>query len=605
MSLWRELKRRKVVRVAAVYAVTGWLLIEVADTVFPRLMLPEWSVTLVIALLLIGFPVALVLSWAFELTPEGVKRAEDVDPAPSVPPLTGRKLDFVIIGVLVLVVAYFLVDRFVLVPQQQAEQTTAAAEAGQADPGAPEDNSIAVLAFDDMSPNGDQEYLSDGIAEELLNLLAQIPELRVISRSSSFSYKGKDVRLGEIAEALDVTHILEGSVRKAGDRVRITAQLIDARGDRHVWSESYDRTLEDIFAIQDEIASEVVGQLRVTLLGTAPQVRETDPEAYELYLQARDLGRLQTAASFEQSSDLYRQVLDIDPNHADAWAGLGQNAVNQVNWGLLPPDEGYALAREALERALAIDPEHARAHSRLGFIAMRGENDLREAARRMERALALAPADVAVISNASGLLGELGRLDQAISLLEYVVDRDPVSPASHYNLGFGRYYAARWDEAIAPIRESLQLSPGSRSRHGVIGAVRIMQGRPRDALEAFRQEPDERDRLRGLALAALDLGRMDEYRTRLDEFTGRWGEELPSRVAMLHAHAGNTDPAFEWLDRAVEQDEPGVGFTLLDPLFAPIHDDPRWHETLERIGRTPEQLAAIEFEVTRPEDKRD
>ena len=496
MSFWTELRRRNVFRVAAAYAVVAWLLIEISDTIFPRLQLPEWSVTLVIALLIVGFPLALFFAWAFELTPEGLKREREVDRTQSIAPQTGRKLDFFIIGVLAVAVAFFAVDKFVLEPAREAEQqreqserlAAAVAEAREAAASeksdeAPPDHSIAVLAFDDMSPDGDQEYLSDGIAEELLNLLAQIPELRVISRSSSFFYKGKDVRLEQIAEELNVAHILEGSVRKAGDQVRITAQLIDARNDSHVWSESYDRTLEDIFAMQDEIAAEVVDQLEVTLLGDVPAVSETDPEAYDLYLQARHLGGMFTAEAFEESNALYRKALAIDPDYVDARAGLGLNFINQVLNGLQSRDGGFARAREALERALAIDPEHALAHSRLGLIATLFDNDLPGAARHHERALALAPADVDVLSNAAVLLIALGRHDQAVAVGEVIRDRDPLTPITHSNLAQvvcvepspGRGHRVVGNRAAVEPR----LSRGSRQyRRGAAGQGRA-QSRPR------------------------------------------------------------------------------------------------------------------------------
>ena len=282
MSIVRELKRRNVFRVAAAYAVVAWLIIEIAATTFPMLRLPEWTATFVTVLLLIGFPVALIFAWAFEITPEGIKREKDVDRSQSITHLTGRNIDYIIIAALVLALGFFAFDKFVLDPSRDAELVQAATEARTSKM---PDKSIAVLAFTDLSPEGDQEYFSDGISEELLNVLAKIPELRVISRSSAFSFKGKNIDTPTIAQRLNVTHLLEGSVRKSGNQVRITAQLIEARSDRHLWSRSWDRTIDDIFAIQDEIAAEVLEQLELTLLASAPTVEETDSQAYALYLQ--------------------------------------------------------------------------------------------------------------------------------------------------------------------------------------------------------------------------------------------------------------------------------------------------------------------------------
>ena len=297
------------------------------------------------------------------------------------------------------------------------------------------EKSIAVLPFVNMSEDKANEYFSDGISEELLNLLAKIPQLQVTARTSSFSFKGKEIAIPEIARTLHVAHVLEGSVRKAGNSVRITAQLIKAGTDTHLWSQTYDRKLDDIFAIQDEIAADVVKQLKVTLLGAAPKARTTDPEAYALYLQAVQLGRQNTAEAFQQSDALYRKVLAIDPRYAPAWDGLARNFSNETSQGLLSNKEGYAQAREAAMKALAIDPDYAPAHARLGWIAMYGDNDLAGAAQHFKRALALDPADLDVLRNSAALLASLGRLDEALALDEAVVRRDPVNVTALFNLG--------------------------------------------------------------------------------------------------------------------------------------------------------------------------
>jgi len=589
MRFWRELRRRNVVRVATGYAALGWMFIEIADTVFPRLMLPGWSVTLVIVALGVGFPIVLVLSWVYEITPQGIQREAEFDRAGSPRPTAGRLVDYAIIGLLTLAVGYFVVDKFL--PGTQPDRPAGTA-------GTYPENSIAVMAFEDMSPEGDQGHLSDGIAEELLNLLAQIPELRVISRSSSFSFKDKEVRIARIAETLEVAHVLEGSVRKSGDRVRITAQLIDAHTDSHVWSQRYDRTLDDIFAIQDEIATRVVDELRVELLGEVPRVHATDPEAYELYLRARERARPGSTEAFAASNELYRQALEIDPGYADAWAQLGLNAVNQAVFDRDATDAAFARARQALQKALELDPAHALAHSGLAIVAMRRDNDLREAARRMKRALEFAPDRVTSI--AATLLFELDRLDMATALLEYVKDRDPLSPVAHYNLGYGHYLSGRWDRAVASLEETLRLSPDLAPAYSLMGSALLLQGRTRDAMEAFDRKPLDMLEERGLALVAHDQQRTGAYLERLRSFTQRWGDKAPSSVAMIHAHAGQADAAFTWLDRAIEGGEEGLGTLLRDPLFAPIHDDPRWGTTLGRIGRAPEQLARITFDVSHP-----
>ena len=611
MSFFAELKRRNVFRVAAAYAAVAWLLIEISDTVFPRLGLPEWTVTFVIALLLLGFPVALFFAWAYELTPAGLKREKDVGRSESI--ASAKKLDRAIMAVLALGLAFFAFDKFLLDPQRDealkatlsADIAVAVEQAREADRNeamttAEDNRSIAVLAFDDMSPEGDQEYLSDGIAEELLNLLAKIPELRVISRSSAFSFKGQNLELTEIAKRLDVGHILEGSVRKSGNRVRITAQLIDARSDTHLWSETYDRTLDDVFAIQDDIAAMVVAQLKITLLGEAPHVEQTDPEAYALFLQARHLGRLGTAESHEQSNALYEQALAIDPEYPAAWSGLARNYSSMASFGLLPWDEGYARAREATEKALAIDPDHAPAHSTLGWIAMMHDNDLAQAARHIERALELDPVDEGIKSSATPLLLALGRVDEAIAWRERQTARDPVHPVAHSNLGLDYIGAGRWDDAIASLETALRLSPGRLLARYDIGVALLMKGEPEAALESFSSEGEESLRVTGQALALYTLGRQDEYLARRDELIERWGDQWPFQVADVYAWTGDADRAFEWLDRAFVQNHINLVELRQKPFYRPLHADPRWHKFLQRLGGTPEQLEAIEFEVTLP-----
>jgi adenylate cyclase len=609
MSFFAELKRRNVFRVAAAYAVVAWLLIEISDTVFPRLGLPEWTVTLVIALLLLGFPVALFFAWAYELTPEGLKREQEVDRSESITPYTAKKLDRAIMVVLALGLAFFAFDKFVLNPQRDAALNIASAvaveearEAGRSEARttAQPNRSIAVLAFDDMSPESDQAYLSDGIAEELLNLLAKIPDLKVISRSSAFSYKGKDIKLSQVAQELNVAHILEGSVRKAGNRIRITAQLIEARSDTHLWSETYDRTLDDVFAIQDEIAATVVAQLKITLLGEAPHVEETDPEAYALYLQARHLGRLGTRESYEQSNALFQQALAIAPDYPAAWAGLATNYANMASGGLLPGDQAFAMAREATEKALAIDPVYAQAHAVLGWIAMVYDNDLAQAARHMERALRLDPTNVAIISNAATLLFTLGRLDEAIALDEYVAARDPVSPTSHSNLAATYRDAGRWDEAIASYETGLRLSPGRIGIHYGTGIALLFKGEAEAALEAMQQESLEVFRLPGLVMAHHALGDTAASDEVLAELIEKYEQDAAYNIAYVLAFRNEADRAFEWLGKAVEYSDPGLAAIAVEPLFGNIEEDPRWLPFLESIGKSPEQLAAIKIEVTLP-----
>ena len=319
MSLIQELKRRNVLRVAIAYLAAAWLLIEVAGTVFPIFDVPEWAVRFIVIVLALGFLPALIFSWVYELTPEGLKREREIVREASTAQMTAKRLDVLTIGMIVVALGFILTDRLWLdtrLKEQPVESTETVNAPFQA-PGPAYQyppNSIAVLPFVNMSSDVEQEYFSDGISEELLNLLARLPELQVIARTSSFAYKGTDVKIADIAQELNVAHVLEGSVRKSGNQVRITAQLIRSTDSSHLWSATYDRTLDNIFAIQDEIAAAVVGELRVTLLGEAvPQATATDPEAYALYLQGRHLTDRLTKEAYEEAELLLKGSLAIIP----------------------------------------------------------------------------------------------------------------------------------------------------------------------------------------------------------------------------------------------------------------------------------------------------
>jgi TolB-like protein/Tfp pilus assembly protein PilF/class 3 adenylate cyclase len=458
------------------------------------------------------------------------------------------------------------------------------------------DNSIAVLPFVDMSQAKDQGYFSDGMSEDLLNLLAKIPQLKVAARTSSFSFKGKGVEIPEIARQLHVANVLEGSVRRSGDQLRITAQLIRAAEGYHLWSETYDRRMDDIFKIQDEIAGEVVKELKVKLLGAAPKVRTTDPKAYALYLQARGLGRQNTPEAFAKSDALFRQVLEIDPRYAPAWSELARNFTAKYSMGLLSSQEGYARGREAAEKALAIDPDYAPAHARLGIIATY-ENDLAGAARHFQRALALDPTDLEVLRNAAGLLDNLGRPDEALALAEVVVRRDPVNAASFFTLALFQRTSGRYDQAIVSFRTLLSLSPERGGMHAQFGITLVEAGDATAALAEIGQEKNEVLRMVGLAMAYCALGREADAAAALNALIAKYEKDWAYNIAAVYAICGDADKAFQWLDKAVAYQDGGLSEIVTENMFDKIHSDPRWLPFLRKIGKAPDQLAKIEFKM--------
>jgi TolB-like protein/Flp pilus assembly protein TadD len=465
---------------------------------------------------------------------------------------------------------------------------------------APDPRSIAVLPFLDMSQAKDQEYFSDGLSEELLNLLAKIPALQVTSRSSAFSFKGTNLEIPEIARRLNVAHILEGSVRKSGTRLRITAQFIDARTDKHLWSETYDRSLDDIFAVQDEIAAAVVGQLKVTLLGAAPKAKAVDPKAFALFLQARQVYRLNTTEGFVQAIKLYQQVLEIDPGMAAAWDGLAACYFYQESAGLIATDVSLRLIREAVNKALALDPELASAHARLGQIALSHENDPAAAARHFEHAQALEPANTEIMTEAMRLLRSLGRLERAVAVGEYIIAHDPVNSLAFRLVGGAYIRVGRNEEGIAFERAALRLSEGMTQSHYTIGEALLKKGDPKGALAEFQLEPGESWRLEGEAMAYHDLGQNAQSDAALAEDIAKYEHDSSWNIAYVLAYRGETDRAFAWLEKAIINRDTGLSDTAITWQFSSLHSDPRWLPYLRKIGRAPEQLAAINFDVKLP-----
>ena len=595
MSLYHELKRRNVFRVAIAYLALAWLLTEVSGTLFPAFGIPDWGVRFVVIVFALGFVPALVISWVYELTPEGIKREQDVVRDASITHFTARRLDLFTIGLIVAALAFILADRFWL-DSRHVEQLVP-------EPQYPS-NSIAVLPFVNMSDDAANEYFSDGISEELLNLLARIPELRVIARTSSFAYKGKNVNIADMADELNVGHILEGSVRKAGNQVRITAQLIRASDSSHLWSETYDRTLDNIFAIQDEIAAAVVGQLKITLLGETPKTHVVDPEAYALFLQAIHFSGLGTIAGNQQADEFLRQALVIDADYSAAWSELGRNYGNKIGLGLASQEEAYPLALDAQNKALELDSGNAAAYSRRGWDRLTYEGDLAAAAESFEQALALEPGNAIVLANAAALALTLGRIEQAVTLGELALQRNPLSQSTAFSLGRAYICNGQIDKAEAMFRKTLLLSPTRSLTRGQLARALYHKGDKSDLEEAMRlikEEPVEPMRLAASAAFHHELGNTAESDAALHTLI----EEYPQAttlIALTYAMRDETDEAFEWLQKAVELKGPqALSGTWYVPEFEILHDDPRWEKILTSAGLSKQQLAAIKFEFTLPE----
>jgi TolB-like protein/Flp pilus assembly protein TadD len=577
MSIFSELKRRNVIRVALVYMVASWLILQVVDVGISLLGLPLSTGRLIFLLLAIGLPLVVLFSWAYEITPEGLKRESEVPPDESITAHTAKKLNAAVIVLLVLSLGALLADR--LIPESaviEAHDATAVAVGN----GAPE-HSIAVLPFLNMSTDKENEYFSDGLSEELLNLLAKIPELHVAARTSTFSFKGTDAAIAEIAAKLKVAHVLEGSVRKSGDEIRITAQLIKASDGYHLWSHTWDRTMTDVFAIQDEIAAAVVDALKVTLLGDVPHVRVTDPAAYSLYLQSKVASNKRSQEGFDQAIALLTQALAIDPEYAEAWVELGTAQTNQSGYGYVPDVDGFARARVSAERALKIDPRNARALSNLGWLAMYADWDFARAAELLAKARQLEPGNASILNAYAVLNGIFGRRDSMISLYQEALVGDPLSMSVLSNLAGSYFGMNRLDEMAQLVEKMRQIDANSFSSNWMTGLHLYGLGSAEAALDQFQALDGPFGSL-GSALALYDLGRDEESDAALRVLSE--SGDHPVQVAVIYAYRDDFDTALDWLERAYEGHNDEVVEIRMFTMFDPMHGDPRWETLLDKIG---------------------
>ncbi|MEO5896494.1 MAG: tetratricopeptide repeat protein, partial [Vicinamibacterales bacterium] len=445
--------------------------------------------------------------------------------------------------------------------------------------------SIAVLPFADMSAQKDQEYFSDGLAEELLNSLTKVKGLRVVARTSSFQFKGKTEDLRTVGEKLGVSTILEGSVRKQGERVRITAQLIKATDGFHLWSETYDRELTDIFSVQAEIARAVASSLEVALVGTPANASRParNVDAYNANLQARYFSNLRGRENLEKAATYFEQALKLDPDYAVAWAGLGSVRMSQAGTGYVPVDDGYRQARTAVERALTLDPSLAEAHSAMAWINMTYDWDWASADTSMQRALALDPEGAPTLRRASGLAQTLGRFEEGLQLARRAVAADPLSPGSWANLSQLAMSTGKLDEALAAATKGLELHPGRPLLHSSRGLLYLVKRKPQEALTEFQQEVEPLWRQQGLALAYHALGRKPQADQALAAFIEKFAADGAFQIGQVYAFRGETDRAFAWLERAYTQRDGGLTWMKGDFLLKTLESDPRYIPFLQKM----------------------
>jgi len=461
MSLIAELKRRNVFRVGVAYVVAAWLILQLTEVLSELMELESDVGKIVIILLVVGFVPALIFAWAFELTPEGIKRESAVDPGESITHVTGRKFDFAIIGLLVIAVLFMFVDNYVL----DAEPEPAEVVAEQVPPAEPieREKSIAVLPFANLSDDASNEYFSHGISEELLNVLTRVTSLRVASRTSSFSFTGTNTAIPEIAAQLNVNHILEGSVRKAGNKVRITAQLIDVESDSHLWSDTYDRELDDIFSIQKEIATNIVAELTQTLnageeIATSARSPTTNIAAYEIYLQGRYLLALRGGKNMEEAARLFEQAVEIDNSFADAYAALGKTYALLPVYRIGSDSRSFTEKSEAaIDKALQLDPDQTEALIARGYNATVFRWKWDEARVAFEHALRVNPNDAEVHNLYGDYFDTIGDFANAEKFERRAMELDLLAEVHVRDLAFLMMSMGRYDEALAYAQRALEL----------------------------------------------------------------------------------------------------------------------------------------------------
>jgi adenylate cyclase len=592
-SFLEKLKRRNVGRVAILYIVVCYVILEPFEMFFHLLDLPVWTGRTVVFVMLLGFPAALLFAWIYEITPAGIKPSAEVDPRQSIARQTGRKLDRAIIAVLAVALSYFVADKF-WISKRVAVVNPAAAVApavisAPANPAIP-DKTIAVLPFVDMSEKKDQEYFSDGLSEELIDKLTKITELRVPARTSSFFFKGKQTTIGDIAKALGVAYVLEGSVRKSGKTLRITAQLIKTDAGFHVWSETYDRPLDDVFKLQDEIAEAVVNALKMSLIPRAAVASNNarNIEANDLYLQAKFLMNNQlTQDTTKRSVELLARALILDPGFAHAWAELSRAKGFQAGQGLLPAGELETARKEAhvaAEKAVALDPLLPEAHNALGVINLR-EEEITKATSEFHRALELNPRSSDAILQLGTIAGEEGRLDEQVRLKEQALAIDPLNVNILDRLGFAYLAVGRADTAEPVFRKQLELSPQNMFAKTNLGVALALLGRPAEALDFLeRGAHDESDRRWARALLYPALGRKAEADALLVSLERDPGSARPFDIAEVYAYHNDNDRAFEWLERQYRVDPKELrGELHSEPLLANLRGDPRFKTLLRKL----------------------
>jgi adenylate cyclase len=577
-SFFAELKRRNVYKVAVAYAVVGWLLVQNTTQVFPIFEIPNWALRLIVLAIIIGFPIALVLAWAFELTPEGIKRTEDVDLATQTRTRSRTWIYIVIVG------ALFSVGLFTLGRYGFREKISASSESPA--------KSIAVLPFVNMSADENDEYLSDGMTEELINVLSKVPGLRVPGRTSCFAFKGKNEEdiFRKVGDQLHVGTVLEGSVRKAGDKLRVTAQLINVSDGYHLWSKNYDGDVNDILNFQSNVAEQVVQALRVKLGGEGTRVlakKPTEnPEAHRLYLLGRYEFAKYTQTGWNNAIHYYEQALRLDPNYALAYCGLADNYA-YMGSVVMPEKEAIAKEKEFAQKALELDPELAEAHMSVA-LALVAAFDWRNGLKEFDRALELNPNLAFAYELQAWTVNGLGRFDEAISKTRKAVELDPLNPFFQMSLSFYQYWARQYDDAIAQTRKTLEMDPNSTISHVLLGLSLLKKGDTAAAIAELQKTkaPDPGAWYQGFLGYAYaisgDRAKAEQSLRELEELAQRQYVS-PTAFVTIYLGLGNKERALDWLEKSYEQQDSACWYLKIDQIYDSVRSEQRFQALVEKI----------------------
>jgi serine/threonine-protein kinase len=574
-NFFTELKRRNVYKVAVAYAVVGWLLIQVATQVFPFLEIPNGAIRLVILLTALGFPVALIIAWAFELTPEGIKRTETADAARQ--HSHGGVWIAVVLISAALSLGLFFLGRYTAVNAADRQNEVA--------PTSNAEKSIAVLPLINESGDPKDEYFSDGLSEELIAALAQISGLKVIGRSSSFRFKDREEEPRAIGQKLGVSTLLEGTVRKQGDRVRIVAALVNATDGIQLWTRTFDRELKDIFSVQEEIARAVAESLKVTLLGSdsAQRSAPTNMEAHNAYLQGHFHFQRRNLEDYRKAVGYFDQAIGLDPNYALAYAERSE-AWTYIGDLTGQHESAWLNARSDAEKAVAIAPDLAEAHAALGFLRFLVDWKFTEGLNELKRAKELSPSNPTANDLLARVIGYLGRVDEAERQARQAVELDPLSVIAQNNLARVLFYAGKLDEAVAVARKSAELQPAAAATHRWQTLIAAQRGDGESALREAQLEPDEGYRRFELAVAQYVLGDRRAADAALTDIIANGRDKLAYQIAEVYAVRGEKDKAFEWLQISFDNHDTGTLTLLVDPLLRDLRDDARYKNFLAKLG---------------------